>query len=273
MTSSLIENQNKVQSYRVRMIQEKSGHASSLDPKDNVTVGALEDLNLEDFFNFDPTYSEEEIFDVLLAENEEHLPQEAIEWIKNAKAPHSTLNWLKIGHLQIYYQLRRALIIGPLQQFRGEEIIIGLAGFMSLFRRLSKLETEVETDLGLAKSDVVLLEDVKGAPLKSWQHANDRAKVNALRRLHYLQLKKRLEFPNPGLSKTVKILFNALKEQEEISLRLDWIEESLKVCENLYEVANSRIANFSYFYRTYKSELLIFSLLLVQAITIAIALW
>lgn len=273
MTSSLVENQNKVQSYRVRMVQEKSGHSSSLDPKDNAKAGALEELKFEDFFNFDPTYSEEEMFDVLLSESEELLPQEAIEWLKSSQAPHSTLNWLKIGHLQIYYQLRRALIIGPLHQFRGEEIIIGLAGFMSLFRRLSKLETEVETDLALAKSDVVLLEDVKGAPLKSWQYANDRAKVNALRRLHYLQLKKRLEFPNSGLNKTAKILFNELKEQEEVSLRLGWIEESLKVCENLYEVANSRIANFSYFYRTYKSELLILSLLLVQAVVAAIAFW
>ena len=61
--------------------------------------------------------------------------------------------------------------------------------------------------------------------------------------------------------------------REALVTRLGWLDDKLEVAEDLYELANDRLSDFTYFHREFRLELLIVVLLLAEVIIMSAELW
>ena len=61
--------------------------------------------------------------------------------------------------------------------------------------------------------------------------------------------------------------------QAEVVDRLGWLDDRIEVYEDLYELANDRLSEFSYFNREYRLELWIILLLIAEVVIMLGELW
>jgi uncharacterized Rmd1/YagE family protein len=102
---------------------------------------------------------------------------------------------------------------------------------------------------------------------------NQTTRETALRRIRLARLSPHLEKPTLSLSGPARRLVSELANQADVPDRLKYVDDRLEVFENLYELANDRLSEYSHFVREYRLELWIVALLVVEALLILVELW
>ena len=163
-----------------------------------------------------------------------------------------------------------AVVIGGVERF--DEILPGLIQFAFYEGELRKLEHEMEADWLTAEADIPFTHSVdRDAPLPAracrYHDSAGYAAPDAVRARACLQK------PSPAMAGSARRLAGELAVQAEVVERLGHVDDRLEVFEDLYELANDRLSEFSYFAREFRLELWIVLLLLAELIVMIADLW
>ena len=172
---------------------------------------------------------------------------------------------------RILWRPGQALLIGPPE--RLDEVLPGLIEFAFYETELRRLEREVEADWPTAEADIRLTHGVDRAELRHQPHVDVMTAHTTRRRMRFARLEPCLEKPPISLPGPARRLASELAMQAEVVDRLGWLDDRLEVYEDLYELANDRLSEFSYFSREYRVELWIIVLLIAEVVIMLGELW
>ncbi len=165
----------------------------------------------------------------------------------------------------------RAVLVGNAS--RLDEIRAGLIDFSFHEGELRKLERELEADWPRAESDVSLAHDVDRRALVGCGHIGQMSQRTALRRIRFARLAPRLEKASTSLAGSTRRLVAELTLQAEVVDRLKNVDDRLEVFEDLYELANDRLAEFQHFRREYRLEAWIIVILVIEVLLMLFEIW
>ncbi|HEV2971432.1 MAG TPA: hypothetical protein VGY55_15765 [Pirellulales bacterium] len=172
---------------------------------------------------------------------------------------------------RILWRPGQALLIGPLE--RLQEVLPGLIEFSFYEGELRKLEREMEADWDTAEVDAYLTHSVDGKALERRAHVDEMTLQVTRRRMRFARLEPCLEKASISLLGPARRLASELAMQAEVIDRLGWLDDRIEVCEDLYELANDRLSEFSYFHREFRLEFWIIVLLVAEVVIMSIDLW
>ncbi len=178
---------------------------------------------------------------------------------------------LQLRSERIMWRPGNAVVIGGVERF--DEILPGLIQFAFYEGELRKLERELEADWLTAEADIPLTHSVDRNALLRREHVDTMTRQATLRRMRFARLAPCLQKPSPALAGSARRLAGELAVQAEVVERLGHVDDRLEVFEDLYELANDRLSEFSYFAREFRLELWIVLLLLAELIVMIADLW
>ncbi|HEV3003818.1 MAG TPA: hypothetical protein VGX78_05125 [Pirellulales bacterium] len=173
---------------------------------------------------------------------------------------------------RVLWRPGRAVIIGGGE--RSAETLAGLVEFSFHESELRKLECELEADWPRAESDALVAHDIdRRALARSARQISEMSRQTALRRIRFARLSPRLEKPSFRLGEAARRMVDELAHEVEVADRLKHVDDRLEVFESLYELANDRLADFSYFRLEYRLEAWIILILVIEVLLMAFELW
>jgi hypothetical protein len=172
---------------------------------------------------------------------------------------------------RILWRPGQAMMIGPPE--RLQEVLPGLIEFAFHEGELRKLEREIDADSETAEGDVDLTHSVGRDKLWRRTHVDEMTVRMTRRRMRFARLEPRLEKASISLPGPARRLAGELAMQAEVIDRLGWLDDRIEFCEDLYELANDRLSEFSYFNREYRLEFWIIVLLLSEVVIMSFELW
>ncbi len=172
---------------------------------------------------------------------------------------------------RVLWRAGQAAIFGTPE--RCDELAPGLIEFAFYEGELQKLERELEQYWPAAESDAALTHAVGQPELAQQSHVNELTAGMARRRIRFARLEPCLEKASIALPGPARRLAGELAMQAEVLDRLGWVDDRLEVFENLYELANDRLTEFTYFNREFRLELWIIVLLVMEVIIMGLDLW
>ena len=172
---------------------------------------------------------------------------------------------------RILWRPGQALLIGPPE--RLQEVLPGLIEFAFYESELRKLEGEIESDWPTVEADADLTHSVTSAGLERRSHVDEMTLCTTRRRMRFARLEPCLEKASIALTGPARRLATELAMQAEVIDRLGWLDDRIEVCEDLYELANDRLSEFTYFHREFRLELWIIVLLVAEVVIMAAELW
>jgi hypothetical protein len=172
---------------------------------------------------------------------------------------------------RILWRPGQALMIGPPE--RLQEVLPGLIEFAFYEGELRKLERETEADWEAAEVDVYLTHSVNVETLERRAHVDEMTLHVTRRRMRFARLEPCLEKASISLPGPARRLATELAMQAEVIDRLGWLDDRLEVCEDLYELANDRLSEFTYFNREFRLEFWIIVLLVAEVVIMSVELW
>lgn len=167
---------------------------------------------------------------------------------------------------RVLWRPGRAVLLGTSR--RMSELLAGLVDFSFYEAELRRLERELEDEWPLAEADVPLTHGVDAAALARREHVNEMTRRTATRRIRFARLSPHLEKAPASLPGAGRRLAGELALQAEVVDRLKYVDDRLEVFEDLYELANDRLSEYSHFRQEYRLELWIIVLLVVEALLI-----
>jgi hypothetical protein len=204
------------------------------------------------------------------------LPQELLrqaeDWMQRGGNPEGepTIELL-LRSERILWRPGQALMIGPPE--RLDEVLRGLIEFAFYEGELRRLEREVEADWSTLEADSHLTHSVTPAACERRRHIDEMTMMALQRRMRFARLEPCLEKASVSLPGPARRLAGELAMQAEVTERLGWLDDRLEVAEDLYELANDRLSEFTYFHREFRLELWIVVLLLAEVAIMAAELW
>lgn len=172
---------------------------------------------------------------------------------------------------RILWRPGKAVVIGAAR--RLDDWLAGLVDFSFFEGQLGRLERELDDHWATAEADVALTHSVSGGALARRAHVDQMTRDTALRRIRLARLSPYLEKPTLALSGPARRLVSELANQADVADRLKYVDDRLQVYEDLYESANDRLSEYSYFVREYRLELWIVALLVIESLLILVELW
>jgi hypothetical protein len=172
---------------------------------------------------------------------------------------------------RILWRPGSAVVIGSSR--RTGEVLAGLVEFSYYEAELRRLEQELDADWPAAEADVSLTHGVDRQALARRGHVNEMTRRMALRRIRFARLAPRLEKAPLALSGPMRRLFSELAQQAEVVDRLRSLDDRLEVFEDLYELANDRLGELSYFQKEHRLEAWILAMLLVEVCLMLFEIW
>lgn len=172
---------------------------------------------------------------------------------------------------RVLWRPGRAVVIGAADRF--EETLAGLVDWAFHEGQLRALERECDADWGTYEADIALTHEVGGGDLKRRAHVNAMTATVTRRRMRYARLERRIEKANIGLPGPARRMIAEFAVQAEVLDRMKSVDDRLEVYEDLYELANDRLSEYSYFVREYRLELTIMITLVCEVILMAVELW
>jgi hypothetical protein len=163
---------------------------------------------------------------------------------------------------RVLWRPGRAAIFGAPE--RCDELLPGLVQFAFYEHELRKLEQGLDAEWDTVEADIPLTHSVGRPALERREHVDAMTRRTSVRRMQLVRLESRLEKPSPALASPARRLAGELAVQAEVLERLHWADDKLEVYEDLYELANDRLSEFTYFIREYRLELWIIILLLAE---------
>jgi hypothetical protein len=202
-----------------------------------------------------------------------------IEWQRGAEewmnepalvAEHPTIDLVAQSD-RILWRPGRAVLVGS--AIRLAETRAGLIDFSFHEGELRKLERELEADWPRAESDTALAHAVDRRALVRSGHIGEMSQRMALRRIRLARLAPRLEKASVHLAGPTRRLVAELVLQAEVVDRLKNVDDRLEVFEDLYELANDRLAEFQSFRLEYRLEAWIIAILVIEVLLMLFEIW
>lgn len=193
------------------------------------------------------------------------LRRQVEQWMLKPALPdaRSTVELVTHGD-RVLWRPGRAVVIGASERF--EELMAALVDFSFHEGALRGLENAIDTDYRAAAQDIGLTHQVGEAALARWPHVNAMTRAVTGYRMAFVPLEARLEKPSNQLTGSARVLVSELVMQTDMTDRLALLDDKLEVLEDLYELANDRISEFSYFKREYRLEWGILFVLVLEVI-------
>jgi hypothetical protein len=182
-------------------------------------------------------------------------------WIAEDGAAAATLS-VAVGAQRIKWRPGRAIVQGPAASFdRTLEALTGFAFYEGELRRLEEAldEHEAQTQADVARAQVIRFRD-----RSHWRRLTELSERFWRMRLVYARLASDLAGAPRGLPPETKQLINRLLDQADVAARLEAVSDRLEACEDLYDGATDRIAEYRWFVASLWLETSIVVLLLIE---------
>lgn len=171
---------------------------------------------------------------------------------------------------QILWRPGRAVLVGSVE--RVDENSAALIEFALHEAALREIESDVESAWPAADRDVCLVREVDGSHLRRRGHVNVTTERIVRGRIRFARLERRLEHPSALLAPHARRLVTELAVAVDVPDRLRALDDQLEVLEDLYELANDRLSEFSYFNGEKRLEMLVIGLLAVEVVLLILEL-
>jgi hypothetical protein len=165
----------------------------------------------------------------------------------------------------------RAVVEGRCEN--REALLAALAEFAFCEGELRTLEHGLEPTEASAQADVALAYGIRYRARGQWQRITETIQALYRMRLAYARLAPRLGRPARGLPARARQLVARLGKRADVADRLEAFSERLEACEDLYEGASDRVADFKGYFIGHIFELIIIILLLLEVILVGVDLF
>jgi hypothetical protein len=142
----------------------------------------------------------------------------------------------------------------------------GLASFALYESELRRLEQDLLAWWPMAQKDVPLTHRVDRRALHRWRHVARMTEAVAGARFRLVAIEACLERGPESLQGLARRLFIELALRIGATHRLERLDDQIDVVADLYELANDRLSEFSYFRREYVLEFLIIGVLALEVL-------
>ncbi len=197
-------------------------------------------------------------------------PAEAVEralaWVAPPSGRRATE--LLLHSERVLWAPGRAVVIGSAANL--EAYLRGLACFGFLEAALAALERQIEAAWPAAARDAELTHGLDAAALRRWPAVNLATRQATQARLRLAAIGGPLERAPMALAAPAARLFTELATQAEVVHRLDRAETRIEALVELYQAANDRLSEFSYFRRESRVEWLIVAVLAAELVLLAL---
>jgi hypothetical protein len=165
---------------------------------------------------------------------------------------------------RILWRLGRAVVIGAASDF--DAYLRGLSSFCFYESELRRVEADLAAWWPVAQADVGLTHRVDTAAVRRWSHVGEMTEAITGARFRHVAIEGPLEKGPDALPGLARRLFNELALRGEVAHRLERLDDKIDTVADLYELANDRISEFSYFRREYVLEFLIIGVLALEVL-------
>ncbi|MDP9002218.1 MAG: hypothetical protein M3O46_19165 [Myxococcota bacterium] len=184
------------------------------------------------------------------------------QWIEDAPLGTRPVVDLVIRGDRIRWRASMCVIHGAPDRFW--DLLQAVTSFSFYEGRLRKLEADLDTVWPTAERDAILTRRLDARSLRRWAHVDGMTEDLVRRRLEFARLEPHLEKPSLALSLSAQRAIAELTVQADVEDRLIYVDDRLEVFEDLYERANERLCDYSYFRREHLVEIAIVVVLLLQ---------
>lgn len=171
------------------------------------------------------------------------------------------------NNCKIQWRPGRAIIQGP--QEGCERVLEALVTFAFLEGELRRLERMLEAQEAVAPSDVPRAHRIRFRDHKEWRRIGETIEQLYDMRLTYGRLEAQFEIAPHTLPRDSRQVMERLVEEAAIDHRMEGFSNRLEGCEDLYEGANDRIADYHWYVEGGWMEAVIILLLLVEIVLMA----
>ncbi|HUA34713.1 MAG TPA: hypothetical protein VMA09_13990 [Candidatus Binataceae bacterium] len=166
--------------------------------------------------------------------------------------------------LKIEWRPGRAIVQGPPAGF--DAAAKALADFTFYEGELRALEREIESREPQAQLDASYALRIRHRDRKHWQRFAELIEHFYRMRLSYARLEPQLTIPSSDLPRDAKQLMTRLCEEANVEDRLEAFSNRLEACEDLYEGATDRIAEYKWYFGGQWLEITIVGLLVLEVV-------
>jgi hypothetical protein len=163
---------------------------------------------------------------------------------------------------RVLWRPGRAVMFGSAE--RHDDTLAALAAFAFFEGQVRALETALQQRWPAARQDVALTHRATPAMLAEWPRVGASTEWAALSRMMFVALDTFLDVPPEGLSARARRILIELANMTRMTDRLRAIDDQVEVFEDLYELANDRLSEFSYYRGEYKLEVWIIVILVAE---------
>jgi hypothetical protein len=193
-----------------------------------------------------------------------HWQERAERWVARPTTSAVPTVELVLRSDRILWRPGRAVLVGSAE--RLEETLAGLIEFAFYEGQLRRLEREGQADWATAEADVALTHRVSSRARRCWPHVAAMTERVARRRIHFARLEPHLEKAAMHLAGPARRLVSELLLQAETQNRIRAVDDGLEVLEDLYELANDRLSEFTYYWKEHRLEIWIVVLLVAEVV-------
>lgn len=173
--------------------------------------------------------------------------------------------------IAMHWRPGRALIEAP--EDRHAEILAALIEFAFYEGELRALEYLLEMKSAGADGDAAHAHRIRYGDRAHWPRFSELIECFSAIRLKYARLAPRLTKPSRRLPPSARRIMAHLLRRADVDDRLEAFSDRLETCEDLYEGASDRVADYRWYLHGHLIELAIVILLLVEVVLLIIDIW
>lgn len=163
---------------------------------------------------------------------------------------------------KIQWRPGRLLVQGSSEAFEG--ILEAVVDFAFYEGELRTFELEINRREAQAQADVRLAHRIRLSDRKHWGRIGEMIEHFYLMRLAYARLEPQLTIASRTLPSDAREVMSRLFDETEVSDRLEAASNRLEACEDIYEGANDRIAEYKWYIEGHWLEIAIIAILLAE---------
>jgi hypothetical protein len=164
----------------------------------------------------------------------------------------------------IQWRPGRALVRGKVES--ADAVLAALAEFAFYEGELRTLEQALEAREATARADVARAHRVRFRDRRHWARLGETIEALAGMRLTFARLEPRLGKPTRALPVEARRVLARLLARADVEARLEALSDRLEACEDLYEGANDRVAEYRWYVEGHALEIGIIVLLVLEVL-------
>jgi len=165
---------------------------------------------------------------------------------------------------RILWRPGRAVMLGSSE--RQQETAAALAVFAFFEAQLRDLESGIRQRWIRAHQDMDLTTQITRKSLAEWPRVAEITKWATASRMKFAALDTSLDLPADSLTPRARRVVGELANMTRIRDRLRGVDDQLEVFEDLYELANDRLSEFSHYQGEYRLEVWIVLILVAEVL-------